>query len=206
MSELSDVPGLPPIAGPGAKLLILGNAPSAMSLALQQYYGNPRNAFWRIVGDIFGFDADAPYPVRTAALIGHGVAVWDVLKFCRRAGSLDSAVVKDTMVGNDFATFFAAHADIDRVCFTGGQRRIELPPTGGRDAPRRLSPPALHQSGAHCALRAEARRVASPPVNLLDIFGQIWQTFDDLLSVVDELTHDHDRVPDANHSSNGTCS
>lgn len=40
--------GLPPIADPDARLLILGNMPSAMSLAAGQYYGNPRNAFWRL--------------------------------------------------------------------------------------------------------------------------------------------------------------
>jgi hypothetical protein len=34
--------------------------PSVMSLGAQQYYANSRNAFWRITGEIFGFDASAP--------------------------------------------------------------------------------------------------------------------------------------------------
>ena len=53
--------GLPPIIGVDAQCLILGNMPSVMSLGAQQYYANPRNAFWRITGEIFGFDASAPY-------------------------------------------------------------------------------------------------------------------------------------------------
>ena len=98
--------GLPPIIDDGARVLILGNMPSVMSLAAQQYYANPRNAFWRITGEIFGFDAGAPYEDRTAALRAHGVAVWDVLRACRRKGSLDSAVEPDSMVANDFGPLF----------------------------------------------------------------------------------------------------
>ena len=60
--------GLPPIVGEGAHTLILGNMLSVMSVASQQYYGNPRNAFWRITGELFGFAADDPYDDRTAAL------------------------------------------------------------------------------------------------------------------------------------------
>lgn len=111
--------GLPPIIGDAPRVLVLGNMPSAMSLAAAQYYGNPRNAFWPIMGAIFGFDAVAPYDVRTSALQAHGVAVWDVLRSCRRAGSLDSAVESDSMVPNDFHALFDAHPTIQRVMFNG---------------------------------------------------------------------------------------
>jgi len=111
--------GLPPIIDDGAKALILGNMPSVMSLGAQQYYANPRNAFWRITGEIFGFDACEPYDVRTAVLTAHGVAVWDVLRSCRRVGSLDSAVEPDSMVANDFGQLFERHPEITRVFFNG---------------------------------------------------------------------------------------
>ena len=111
--------GLPPIIDDGAQLLILGNMPSAKSLTAQQYYGNPRNAFWRIMGEIFGFDAEAPYQERTAALRADGVAVWDVLASCRRVGSLDSAVEIDSMVPNDFRALFDTYPAIEHVMFNG---------------------------------------------------------------------------------------
>lgn len=111
--------GLAPIADARSRVLILGNMPSAMSLASQQYYGNPRNAFWRIIAEIFGFDDQAPYPKRVAALQAHGVAVWDVLRSCRRIGSLDSAVERDSMVANDFASFFGTYRGIARLVFNG---------------------------------------------------------------------------------------
>ncbi|MGV9802808.1 DNA-deoxyinosine glycosylase [Mycobacterium sp. NPDC003449] len=117
MAEL--LHGLAPIAGTQARRLILGNMPSVMSLASGEYYGNPRNAFWRITGEIFGFDADARYPRRVGALTDGGIAVWDVLASCRRAGSLDSAVERDSMVPNDFAAFFDSHRRIERVIFNG---------------------------------------------------------------------------------------
>ncbi|WP_099037877.1 DNA-deoxyinosine glycosylase [Mycobacterium neglectum] len=114
-----EVHGLLPIVGDGAHTLILGNMLSVRSVQSQQYYGNPRNAFWRITGELFGFAADDPYHDRTAALVANGIAVWDVLKSCRRAGSLDSAVEPDSMVGNDFDELFIAQPGITRVLFNG---------------------------------------------------------------------------------------
>jgi hypoxanthine-DNA glycosylase len=111
--------GLPPIIDDGARVLILGNMPSVMSLGEQAYYANPRNAFWRIMGEIFRFDADDPYDDRSLALTAHGVAVWDVLRSCRRVGSLDSAVEPDSMVANDFGQLFERHPQITRVFFNG---------------------------------------------------------------------------------------
>jgi hypoxanthine-DNA glycosylase len=111
--------GLPPIIDDSARALILGNMPSVMSLGAREYYANPRNAFWRITGEMFGFAADGPYGDRIAALTGHGVAVWDVLRSCRRVGSLDSAVEPDSMVANDFGQLFERHPQITRVFFNG---------------------------------------------------------------------------------------
>ncbi|MCV7218091.1 DNA-deoxyinosine glycosylase [Mycobacterium crocinum] len=119
MSRSPLLEGLPPIGSSDARLLILGNMPSVLSLASGHYYGNPRNAFWRIIADLFGGEPDAPYEQRTELLERHGIAVWDVLKHCRRVGSLDSAVEPDSMVANDFGAFFAAQRRIERVYFNG---------------------------------------------------------------------------------------
>jgi hypoxanthine-DNA glycosylase len=111
--------GLAPIVGERPRVLILGNMPSVMSLTARQYYGNPRNAFWRITAEVIGFDAAAPYAERVTALRRHGIAVWDVLRSCRRVGSLDSAVERNSMVPNDFRQFFDDHRGIELIVFNG---------------------------------------------------------------------------------------
>jgi hypoxanthine-DNA glycosylase len=111
--------GFPPVVDNTARLLILGSFPSVLSLRTGQYYGNPRNAFWPITGDLFGFDATAPYETRLAALQSAGVAVWDVLHACRRIGSSDAKIDPKSLVANDFGQLFADFPLIRRVCFNG---------------------------------------------------------------------------------------
>jgi hypoxanthine-DNA glycosylase len=52
-------------------------------------------------------------------LIANGIAVWDVLRSCRRVGSLDSAVEPASMEANDFGALFEHYPDISRVFFNG---------------------------------------------------------------------------------------
>lgn len=117
---MAQVRGFPPISRPDARILILGSMPSRESLARRQYYAHPRNAFWPIVTDLLEIDAE-DYPDRAARLADRGVALWDVLQACFRNGSLDSAIVDDTIVTNDFSAFFGAHPRIGRVYFNGAK-------------------------------------------------------------------------------------
>jgi TDG/mug DNA glycosylase family protein len=112
------VRSFPPIAKPGARLLILGSMPGATSLAAGEYYAHPRNAFWPIMGQMFGAGPDMPYAERVERLQAKGVAVWDVLQACEREGSLDSNIRGETP--NDFAAFFAAQPGIVRILLNGG--------------------------------------------------------------------------------------
>jgi double-stranded uracil-DNA glycosylase len=100
-------------------VLILGTVPSIASLAKQQYYGHPQNAFWPIMGRLFGAGRDVPYEERKLILHDCGVAVWDVLRECHRPGSLDSSIVVDSESSNDFLTFFKKHRLIHTVFFNG---------------------------------------------------------------------------------------
>lgn len=111
--------GLPPVVDYSARLLILGSFPSVQSLAARQYYANPRNAFWPITAELFGFDEAAPYQSRLTALQSHGIAVWDVLHKCRRGGSADAKIESKSMVTNDFGQLFTAYPGITRVYFNG---------------------------------------------------------------------------------------
>ena len=60
--------GFPPLAANNAHTLILGSLPSVQSIMAGEYYGNPRNAFWRIMGELFGAHSDFEYALRVDKL------------------------------------------------------------------------------------------------------------------------------------------
>jgi TDG/mug DNA glycosylase family protein len=122
--------GFPPIADAGARVLVLGSLPGVKSLEMREYYAQPYNAFWRIMGELIGAGPALQYPARLVQLRAHGVAVWDVLHAGEREGSLDSAIVPASIVVNDFNAFFERHRRLRLICFNGNtaaglfQRRV----------------------------------------------------------------------------------
>ena len=85
--------GLAPVIAPDTRLVVLGSFPGVASLAAQQYYGHPRNAFWRLLSALWGEDlVGLGYAARLDALRRHRVGLWDVYRACEREGSLDSAI------------------------------------------------------------------------------------------------------------------
>ena len=118
---MSSVKSFNPIANKSAQVIVLGSMPGTQSLKANQYYAHPRNVFWRIMAEIFGFSVELPYESRVDALKDSGVALWDVLHACVRVGSLDSAIETGTRLPNDFAAFFKQHPNIKLVCFNGAE-------------------------------------------------------------------------------------
>src|SRR5687768_16698899 len=79
----------PPVVDARTRLLVLGSLPGEESLARGQYYANPRNQFWRLIGAVIGADLAAlAYPQRLEALLAAGVGLWDTVGSATRRGSL----------------------------------------------------------------------------------------------------------------------
>lgn len=95
--------------------------PGQESLAAGQYYANRRNAFWKIMAELLGFDPDASYEIRLHALKSARIALWDVLQSCTRVGSLDARIATDSITANDFRSFFRSHDKIRAVLFNGAK-------------------------------------------------------------------------------------
>lgn len=168
-----------PVFDARSRVLVLGTMPSPASRAAGFYYGHPQNRFWRVMERLFGLPdrALSENGPRTAFLLEHGIALWDVLASCSIAGASDASIADP--VPNDLARILDA-APIGRVFTTGGtaarlcrrfdgellaQRGIELcalPSTSPANARMRLDdlveayqPVAEAVRGAHAA-RPEA--------------------------------------------------
>ncbi len=109
----------PPVIAENPRVLILGSMPGKRSLEMQQYYAHPQNAFWRIMGELLGFDPALPYPERLERLTGAGIALWDVLHSCERQGSLDTAIQMEAP--NELPRLLVEHPGIRLVGCNGGK-------------------------------------------------------------------------------------
>ncbi len=148
--------GFPPVVDAHTRVLILGSLPGEASLAIQQYYGNPRNAFWRLMEDVLGASlVPLAYEERLAALRAHGVGLWDVIAEAERPGSLDAAI-RDP-AANDLLALVDTLPALRLVAFNGGTSAK----LGGRLIGDRLPTLALPSSSpAHAAKSFEQKAQA----------------------------------------------
>lgn len=100
-------------------LLILGSLPGIASITQQQYYAHPRNAFWRIMEDLFAIPFSASYLERYEYAKAANIAIWDVCHSAHRPGSLDSAITRDSVISNDINGLLAQHPTIKLIAFNG---------------------------------------------------------------------------------------
>ncbi len=151
----------PPVTAERPRSLILGSMPGIKSLEAAQYYAHPQNAFWKILSALFDMPAD-DYAQRLRIITQNHLALWDVLQYCERTGSLDAAIDDATIQVNDFAGFLSAHPTITHIFLNGGKATQEfkrrawpaLPP----DVTARLTVTQLPSSSpAHAGMRFEAK-------------------------------------------------
>lgn len=118
---VSAVRSFPPIENRAARVLVLGSMPGAASLLAGRYYAYPRNAFWPIMGELFGAGPTISYEKRVLILRRAGLALWDVMASCIREGSLDADIDEASIIPNDFRAFFATHSRVRYVFFNGAK-------------------------------------------------------------------------------------
>lgn len=129
---MQPIHSFPPIEPAHCRILILGSMPGKASLTAQRYYAHPRNAFWPILGQLLEFDPADAYEQRTEALRQAGIGLWDVMQSCVRPSSLDSDILEDSILPNDFPGWFQRHPNTRAVLCNGGKafdsyRRYALP-------------------------------------------------------------------------------
>jgi hypoxanthine-DNA glycosylase len=164
----------PPVADNTARVLVLGSMPGVESMRAGQYYAHPRNAFWRIMGDLVGASPALPYAARLRRLRQAGIALWDVLAACAREGSLDAAIEPQSIIANDLVSFLAQHRRITHVYFNGAAaekcfRRHVLPAleAGGLQLLRLPSTSPAHAARAY-AEKLSAWKVILEPLGSIN--------------------------------------
>lgn len=106
-----------PIINDNSEILILGTMPSIISLQEQQYYANPKNHFWYIIYSVFDEEFDSDYKNRYKLLLDNKIALWDVLSFANREGSLDSAIKNE--IPNDIQKLLHDYPKIRSILLNG---------------------------------------------------------------------------------------
>jgi hypoxanthine-DNA glycosylase len=112
-----------PISNSNCVAIILGTMPGLESLRQKKYYSHSDNLFWDITIRVLRPNltdieiARLDYEDRQKILLESRIALWDVLKYCDRKGSLDSAIRNE--IKNDFVQFFEQHTKIQTVFFNG---------------------------------------------------------------------------------------
>lgn len=89
--------GFAPFYGEDAKVLVLGSFPSVKSRQTDFFYGNPQNAFWRIVSSHFGEQTPRTLAEKQEFLLRRKIALWDVVESCEIVGSSDAAIKNFTV-------------------------------------------------------------------------------------------------------------
>ena len=108
-----------PVVSNDPKILILGTMPGKVSLNLQEYYGNKRNSFWKIIFENLKIEdsLDSPYEEKLQILKNNQICLWDVCNCCFRKSSLDKDIKEETP--NEIPKFLTDHPTIDIVVFNG---------------------------------------------------------------------------------------
>jgi len=151
--------GFPPVVDAGVRVLVLGSLPGDASLAAAQYYGHPRNGFWRLIGSVIDRElVPLPYEDRLAALLAAGVGLWDVHAEAVRPGSLDAAI-KDA-ADNDLLGLVDGLPRLRAVAFNGGTAAKAGTRLLASRADRLALAPLPSSSPAYAAMGFEAKRRA----------------------------------------------
>ena len=86
------IQGFQPVFDANSELLILGSFPSVKSRAVDFYYGNRQNRFWKMLFGYFGEEVREDVSAKREFVLRRHVALWDVVSECEIVGSSDASI------------------------------------------------------------------------------------------------------------------
>lgn len=109
--------GFEPFYGADSRLLILGSFPSVKSRLQNFYYGNPQNAFWRILAQFFNCRLLSTVQEKKEFLTKNQIALWDIVTSCEIVGSADSTIKNYNVADLDMVL---TNCRIQKIILNGG--------------------------------------------------------------------------------------
>lgn len=110
--------GFPPFYNGDSVALVLGSFPSVKSRLQNFYYGNPRNAFWRILSTFFGEREPATVEEKKDFLTRNKIALWDIVTECEIVASRDETI-KNFKIAD--IEYLLQNAPIKFILINGGR-------------------------------------------------------------------------------------
>lgn len=112
--------GSPLVADRLTRIIILGTFPSRESLSRREYYANPRNHFWSVLGQALTIDLlQMNYNRRIESLLDLHIGLWDTVESCERSGSLDKSIRNPKF--NDLKTTALLAPNLRLLVFNGSK-------------------------------------------------------------------------------------
>ncbi len=112
------ITGFEPFFDGDSKVLILGSFPSVKSREQQFYYGNPHNAFWRILATFFNSPTPLTVDEKKAFLRANKIALWDIVTECEIVASRDDTI-KNFKVAN--LSIVLQNSSVNSILINGGR-------------------------------------------------------------------------------------
>ncbi len=81
-----------PVFDARSRILILGTMPSVLSRKQNFYYGNPKNRFYDVLCRLLDCRKPETVEQKKTMLLSNRIAVFDVLRECKIAGSSDASI------------------------------------------------------------------------------------------------------------------
>ncbi len=141
---MSECKSFTPVVHDNCKVLILGSMPGVKSLDAQEYYAHPQNRFWKLLAKIVNASVPENYAEKLELLRSHDIALWDVLAYCEREGSLDSDIKGE--VPNDIVGLLNNNPQIKAVFCNGGKAASAFKKYFAKDVPSNIKVYYLHST------------------------------------------------------------
>lgn len=114
--------GFAPVFDGESEALILGSFPSVKSRAIEFYYGNPQNRFWRMLCGYFRSEVPLTTADKREFVLSRKIALWDIVTECEIVGSADAAIRNERIAE---ITDVVEHSRI-RMILCNGTKSYEL--------------------------------------------------------------------------------